>query len=340
MRDQRCQTGEVPVDEGWVILDAAPDATIVVDRSGTITYANCRTAEVLGWDAADLVGRSVDELVPGALRDRHRGHRESFGASPLPRMMGAGLELVAVRKDGSEIPVEIALSPLAAHAHALVVASIRDISERVEMTRQLNVTTSRLAVVDERDRIARDLHDNVIQRLFAAGLHLQASLGRPDQDERVATVIDEIDEAIKEIRTTIFTMHSPRGLHAGFEPALRLVLAEASRVLGHQPRLVVNGMLAVVPDDLARETVDVIRELLTNVAKHAKADTSTVMIDVSDDGLVVSVDDDGVGIDLDPMRPGQGLRNLTDRAQRRGGAASFVPIPTGGTCATWRVPFD
>lgn len=328
----------MPVDESWVILEGAPDATLVVDRSGTIIYANCRTAEVLGWDASELVGHSVDELVPAPLRDSHQGHRQSFGASPHPRMMGAGLELVALRKDGSEIPVEIALSPL--DASDQVVASIRDISERVELSRQLNVTTSRLAVVDERDRIARDLHDNVIQRLFAAGLHLQASLGRPDQDERVATVIDEIDEAIKEIRTTIFTMHSPRGLHAGFEPALRLVLAEASRVLGHQPRLVVNGMLAVVPDDLARETVDVIREMLTNVAKHAKANGSTVMIDVSDDGLVVCVDDDGVGIDLDPVHPGQGLRNLTDRARRRGGAASFVPVPTGGTCATWRVPFD
>jgi PAS domain S-box-containing protein len=322
----------------WNVLDAAPDATIVVNQAGLIEFANRRTLDVLGWDPTELVGQAVEVLVPTSVRSTHHTHRIGYAEAPRPRLMGVGLELVAVHRDGHEVPVEVALNPLVSDDQRLVVASIRDITDRVRLAQQLNLTSSRLAVVDERDRIARDLHDNVIQRLFAAGLHLQAAVGRPDQDDRLIGVIDEIDEAIREIRTTIFTMHSPRGMHAGLEPAVRLVLAESSRVLGHQPSLHRHGVMALVPDPLAREAVDVVRELLTNVAKHAKATSSSVHLAVDNERLQVSVVDDGVGLVVDPEHPGQGLRNVVERAERHGGSASFEPGPDGGTVATWSVP--
>jgi PAS domain S-box-containing protein len=327
-----------PDDPRWMVLDAAPDATVVVDDTGVICYANRRTKDVLGWPPAELVGQRVEVLVPDSLKDPHQGYRAGYGSGPRPRLMGAGLELAAIHRDGSEVPVEIALSPVDIDGSQVVLASVREITERLAIVRQLNVTTARLAVVDERDRIARDLHDNVIQRLFAAGLHLQAAIGRPDTDQRVMSVIDEIDEAIKEIRGAIFTIHSPRGLHAGFEPAVRLVLAESSRLLGHQPSLLTKGVLALVPDDLAREAVDVIRELLTNVAKHARATATTVAIEVSDQTLHVSVTDNGVGIHHDGPSAGNGLRNLVERARVHDGAAELRANEPEGTIATWQVP--
>lgn len=327
-------------DPRWALLEGAADATLVVDWDGVIQHANRRTAEVLGWKPSELLGLPVEVLVPESARAVHAHHRSRYASNPRPRMMGGGLELVAVHRDGREIPVEIALSPQVTEHERLIVVSVRDVSERVSITHQLSATAAKLAVVDERDRIARDLHDNIIQRLFAAGLHLQASLGRPDQDQRLVGVIDEIDEAIKEIRTIIFTMHSLRGLDAGFEPAVRLVLAESSRVLGHHPSLQQDGVLALVPDDLAGEAVDVVRELLMNVAKHARATHSTVRLAVHDRCFTVAVTDNGVGATLEPSSGGLGLDNLRQRASRRGGTFALECATTGGSVATWSVPLD
>ncbi len=338
-RDGRWETaGVFDADPRLSLLEGAADATLVVDWDGVIRYANRRTTEVLGWQPGELIGLPVEVLVPEASRSSHTQHRSNFADSPRPRMMGRGLELAAVHREGHTVPVEIALSPQATEEDRLIVVSVRDISDRVSMIRRLGETAAKLAVVDERDRIARDLHDNIIQRLFAAGLHLQAALGRPDQEQRLVGVIDEIDEAIKEIRTIIFTMHSLRGLDAGFEPAVRLVLAESSRLLGHHPSLQQDGVLALVSDDIAGEAVDVIRELLTNVAKHAHASHSSVRVSVADRAFTVAVTDNGVGIDPAANPGGLGLDNLRERAERRGGAFCIAPSADGGSSATWTVP--
>jgi PAS domain S-box-containing protein len=325
-------------DPRWLMLEGAADATLVVDLDGVIRHANRRTADILGWDPTDLVGQSVEVLVPTEVRRRHVGLRQGFAKVPHSRMMGAGIELVALHRDGHEVPVEIALSPLVTPDGQLVIASIRDISDRLRMLGQLSDTAAKLAVVDERDRIARDLHDNIIQRLFAAGLHLQASLGRPDQDARLVGVIDEIDEAIKEIRTIIFTMHSLRGLDAGLEPAVRLVLAESSRVLGHHPSLQLLGVLALIPDSLASEAIDVLRELLTNVAKHARATHSSVRLSTEDNRLTITVSDNGIGATLTGSEAGLGTRNLAERAQGHGGTFTLTRADNGGSIAVWSVP--
>jgi len=328
------------VDKRWLLLEAAADATLVVGPDGLINHANRRTVEVLGWQPTELIGLPVEVLVPPTSRTAHASLRKMFDASPKPRMMGAGLELTAVHRDGHEVPVEISLSPLVTEEGQFVVIAVRDISYRLHIVSQLSATAAKLAVVDERDRIARDLHDNIIQRLFAAGLHLQASLGRPDQDPQLVGVIDEIDEAIKQIRTIIFTMHSLRGMDAGFESSVRLVLAESSRVLGHHPSLIQHGVLALVPDSLASEAVDVIRELLTNVAKHARATHSSVNISVEDNWLTVTVADNGVGPDQDVTPAGLGLGNLSQRATGHGGRFSFDAGEIVGSAAVWAVPLS
>lgn len=327
-------------DPRWLMLEGAPDPTLVVDADGIIRHANQRVADVLGWPPADLVGREVEVLVPAASRARHVHLRDGYTSRPRARMMGSGTELIALRQDGTEVPVEVALSPLDTTEGRFIIAAVRDITERLEMMARLSDSASKLAVVEERDRIARDLHDNIVQRLFAAGLHLQASLGRPDQDAQLVGVIDEIDEAIKEIRTIIFTMHSLRGLDAGFEPAVRLVLAESSRVLGHHPSLNLYGVIALVPEPLAREAIDVLRELLTNVAKHARATRSSVNIVVDRGLLSITVSDNGVGANLSGAEAGLGVRNLTDRATDHGGTFSLGRAEREGSIATWSVPLS
>ena len=155
-----CETGSVlSGDPRWLLLEGAADATLVVDWDGVIRHANARTFDVLGWEPADLIGEAVEVLVPEVAKGRHVAHRQGFAQTPHPRMMGVGLELVAIHRKGHEIPVEIALSPLVSEEGRLIIVSVRDISDRLRIMRQLGETAAKLAVVDERDRIARDLHE-------------------------------------------------------------------------------------------------------------------------------------------------------------------------------------
>jgi protein-histidine pros-kinase len=119
------------------LLNAAPDPTVIVDQQGTIIYANARVTEVLGYSNQELIGQTVEMLLPERSRDAHPGHRESFFSRPNARAMGNALELHALRKDGTEIPVEISLSPVKTSNGTLVSSAIRDISAQKEIAQQL-----------------------------------------------------------------------------------------------------------------------------------------------------------------------------------------------------------
>jgi PAS domain S-box-containing protein len=112
------------------LLEAAPDAMVIVGADGTIVLVNRQTEQLFGWDRELLIGQPVEMLVPKASRDRHRQHREGFAVEPQVRPMGVGLELFGLRRDGSEFPIEISLSPLDTDEGILVSAAIRDITDR------------------------------------------------------------------------------------------------------------------------------------------------------------------------------------------------------------------
>jgi two-component system, NarL family, sensor histidine kinase DevS len=330
---------DAPASTLWKLFESIPEMVVVVDSSGTIAFANAHCVEVLGWAPDALVGRRIEVLIPDRLRVRHVEHRDGYVVNPKSRPMGGGLLLTALHRDGREIPVEIALSPLEGEYDATV-ATVRDVSERMETAALLVEATTRLEVLDDRDRIARELHDSVIQRLFAAGLHLQASTDRPDTTQRVGTVVDEIDEAIREIRGVIFTLHRPVQLETGLEAGLLANITEAARLLGHRPTLRLSGILGVIPHALQTELLTVLRELLSNVAKHAQATRTEVSLDVGPEMVTLIVCDDGVGfVDSDlPQSGGLGLRNIGERATLLGGEASFSVAEPHGTQARWMVP--
>lgn len=327
-----------PAQKPWALFESIPEMVVVVGLDGTILHANAHSNDLLGWPASDLVGQPVEVLIPTALHDVHRAHRTTYTHSPRARPMGSGLLLTALHRDGREVPVEIALSPLEGEI-AATVATVRDVTERLETSAQLLEARTRLEVLDDRDRIARELHDSVIQRLFAAGLHLQASTDRPDTTERVSAVVDEIDDAIREIRGVIFTLQRPSHLESGLGEALRTSINEAARVLGHRPTLRVMGVLSSVPEELTSELLTVLRESLMNVAKHARATKTEVSVDVGTDVVTLVVADDGVGLAANPAQSGGlGLRNITERAALLGGQATFSVRNPGGTEVRWTVP--
>jgi two-component system, NarL family, sensor histidine kinase DevS len=208
----------------------------------------------------------------------------------------------------------------------------------------------RLLVYEDRERIAQDLHDLVIQRLYATGMSLQSTMPmitRPEVAGRITNAVDAMDETIKEIRSTIFQLQSPEAT-AG--PDLRgeiLVLAEEmTDMLGFAPSLRLGAGLGAGPGgdispEVAEQALAALREALSNAARHANASQVDVTVDTDSDGmLTVQVTDDGTGIGDGGRR--SGLRNLAARAEKLGGELRLEPADPGaatpGTRLEWRVP--
>ncbi|GAA2244442.1 MULTISPECIES: sensor histidine kinase [Kitasatospora] len=201
--------------------------------------------------------------------------------------------------------------------------------------------SEQIALLQERDRIARDLHDLAIQRLFATGMTLQGAIrfiDHPEAGNRVLRAIDDLDETAKTIRSTIFGLRAREAGPAakGLRARVVEVVERAAAVLGFTPGLRMSGLLDVtVPPQIADEAVAVLQEALSNAARHADA-TSVEVALAADAELTVTVTDNGVGLSKGGRR--SGLENLAERAAALGGAFDAHALPHGGTEVLWRVP--
>jgi len=197
---------------------------------------------------------------------------------------------------------------------------------------------ARLAVFEDRDRIGRDLHDLVIQRLFGIGLMLDNTtklITSPVAVERLSSAIDDIDQTIKDIRRTIFALSSAADSD-DLRAELDHVISDAAKLLGFRPLIKLTGPVdSVVTDDVREQLLAVLRETLSNIVRHAKASEVSVHLDVARD-ICLSVEDDGLG--LGSGTSGNGLRNIRERAELLGGGCTISSEPGRGTAVMWTVP--
>ena len=201
------------------------------------------------------------------------------------------------------------------------------------------------ALTEDRDRIARDLHDSVIQRLFAIGLSLQGTarmVERPEAVMRIGEAIDKLDDTIRQLRKAIFDIEltiNKEGLH----PKVLDLVHELRPVLGIHPQVSFSGPVdKVVTGQLAEEVLSVLREALTNVGKHAQASQVVITVAAGDE-LRLVVADDGQGMRsalTDGAGAGHGLKNLRQRAERLGGGVEIGTSREGGTRITWHIPYE
>jgi signal transduction histidine kinase len=282
-----------------------------------------------------LVSRApVLAVSPGALLDGPGADPAGYGptmAVPLRSQESVTGVLVVLRRDGGPgfLPGEVPL--LTSFAEQATLAM--ELGDRNRALRQLDVFA-------DRDRIARDLHDHVIQRLFAAGMQLQGTLRRstdPDLRNRLTHVVDELDTTVREIRTAIFDLHTDGdGPAGGVSRRLLDAAAEAAAGSGITPSLRISGPVdTLVPAELGVHAEAAVREAVSNVVRHAGASAVTVTVEAGEE-LRIDVVDDGVGID--PATARSGLRNLEQRARERGGSCTASPAPGRGTRLSWRVP--
>jgi len=314
------------------LIDSCPDGVLLVDVDGIIRLANPIVRSMFGRTQADLVGSSVDELVPTEFRGAHPQRRASYAAHPSTRPMGTGLELFGQHASGEMFPVEVSLSPCTVEGEQFTIATIRDVSDRQESAAQM-------AMLQDRERIARDLHDMVIQRLFAAGMSLQAvqSTARPAiVADRIGATINELDDTIRELRSAIFSL-GQHGERRTLSAQITELVHERARHLGFEPTLRLVGDLDSVPDFIADQLVATVTEGLSNVVRHASAASAEVHIERVADALSLEITDDGVGLPNEPKRSG-GLSNMMWRAAELGGSCTVGPNDPAGTRLVWHVP--
>lgn len=261
-------------------------------------------------------------------------------------------------KSGSVLLVPLASGP---HTLGVLIVTRRDVQGTFEQPDMHMVATfaghaalalefaraqedrGRLAVFEDRDRIARDLHDHVIQRLFAVGLGLQGisrQVDRADVADRLGGYVRDLDSTIQEIRRTIFSLQEREGDQRSLRGQVLQIAEEAGEALGFEPQVVLEGPLDTsVPDPMRPEILATLREALSNVVRHAHATHTEVLLraNVLHHCFELRVTDNGVGIPADPPRC-SGLTNMAERASRLGGTFSVEPGPTGGTVLTMKVP--
>ncbi|MFE9425789.1 GAF domain-containing protein [Kitasatospora sp. NPDC006697] len=299
---------------------------LVVPREGTLSGA--------AWTQGAQVSTADLATDPRLTGDPRRLERlGSAVAVPLGRAEGhIDAVLLLARGVGEALFTEREIAPLLGFADQAALGL--ELANRRRDAEQL-------AMLEDRDRIARDLHDLAIQRLFATGMTLQSAarfIEHPGASERVLRAVGDLDETIKIIRSTIFGLRArDEASGNGLRARAVKVVEEAQAALGFAPRLSMEGLLDTdVPTLVADHVVAVLGEALSNAARHAQAGRVEVLLQATGAKVVLTVQDNGVGIPEQGRR--SGLRNLAERAEGVGGELELASPPDGGTRLVWSAP--
>lgn len=291
-----------------------------------------------------ILGLLILEPNPIRLPDLGQ-HPDSFGFPPnhppMSSFLGVPIRVrgevfgnlyLTEKEDGepfTDVDEELAIALAAAAAIAIDNA-------------RLSTQSQEMRLLEDRERIARDLHDTVIQRLFATGLALQGAqrlTDRPELQERLAQAVDDLDVTVRQIRSAIFELDTRRIPGRSVRREVLDLAGESVRALGYEPTVRFDGPVdAVVGDEVAEHLLATLREAIANVARHAEAGSCTVELRAGDH-LTLEVVDDGKGGVAGPTAVGHGMRNMSHRAETLGGTLHVEPGPGGrGTLLRWTVP--
>jgi two-component system CheB/CheR fusion protein len=362
--------------EFTAFLEAVPDAVVVTNPEGIIVALNARVEGLFGYARAELMGKTVDVLVPDRFTAAHAGHRAAYMASPSTRPMGVGRDLVGRRKDGRDIPVEISLSPFTGPQGTWVLAAVRDVTERRrarevleeaaerleravaertadlveangalrrEMTERRRLEREILGISErEQERIGQALHDNLGQTLTAVTyiaqlMHKRAESGDPADPRDAAEILSLVSGAIDQVRRLARGLYPVELKANGLVPALQ-ELAAAAQAQWKVPCEVGFASPDPVTDPAtAIQIYRIAQEAVANAAKHAKPGKILLRLESMRDGVELSVEDDGCGLP-DTVAPasGMGLHIMKYRADMIGADFALHRRKDGGTAVVCR----
>lgn len=360
------------------LLEAAPDAIVIIDSHGVIELINSQTERMFGYPRAALLGKPVEILVPDRFHQAHIHHREHFSEAPFTRRINTGQVLSARRAGGGEFPVEIGISPLQTADGMLVIASIRDVTERArteEEIRRLNSEledgvkrrTAALSKANdelrreiaarhrlereileiserEQQRIGQDLHDDLGQRLVGIAYLSQAlansltASASPDA-QHAEKITSLLKNALSLTRSLARGLHPVALKSGGLFAALGDLADRTSEIFQIHCHFSRLAHEPALPDTAATHLYRIAQEAVTNAVNHGKATDIDIAIHHANSTCILTIHDNGSGMPkLNPRRKGMGLRIMRYRAGVIGATLTFDNPSSGGTLVTCSIP--
>jgi PAS domain S-box-containing protein len=331
------------------LLEAAPDAMVVVNQDGKIVVVNARVSQLFGYQPGELLGRQIDMLIPESSREAHGNHTLKFMDSPQVRPMGAGMDWFALRKDGTEFPVEISLSPLTTEEGTLVIIAVRDITERKRAEAEIRHFSDRVlnAQEEERHRLARELHDSTAQELAAIAINLEILDGSARLEgkarEYLVSARELAGKCSDEIRDLAHLLHPPLLSELGLHAAIKTFVEKFSL----RTRIAVDLQLSPDVGRLPKETETAIfriaQEGLNNVHRHSGSARAKVELGRDSRRVILKISDEGKGMGQGASksqtltkRSGFGIAGMRERARLQKGE---FEISSSGKGTAIRVTF-
>jgi PAS domain S-box-containing protein len=337
-------------------IDSVMDAIVAVDETQAVILFNPAAESMFGLKAEQVLGQSLERLVPPRARDSHRHHMDMFIRSGgTSRSMAPNMDITGLRADGEEFPIESTISQTQVDGKPQLTAVLRDVTQRRradaelhEMNRQLRALSASLQNVreQERKRISAELHDELGQQLTGLKLDLvwlagRAKEGRPATADQIDAMRQLLDTAISSVRRIAADLRPLILGDLGFGEAVTWHTAEFAKRSGLAITMDLPGAQHVTDDARATALFRIVQESLTNIARHAGASEVQIRLALEGEQLVLSVRDDGSGIaESQGRHSGIGLVSMRERATALGGHLRIASIPGRGTTIEVALPLE